>query len=55
MLVSIALGKWSIIFFTVLPLILGGIPGLQARWFAPVLPGDAMYRSVAIQLTGKEN
>ena len=54
MLVSIALGKWSI-FASVLPLILGGVSGLQARWFAQVLPGDAMYRSVAIQLTGKEN
>ena len=53
MLESIALGKWPI-FATMLPVILGGAPGLQACRSAPVLPGNAMNRSVAIRLSGKE-
>ena len=53
MLESIALGKWPI-FATMLPVISGGAPGLQACRSAPVLPGNAMNRSVAIRLSGKE-
>ncbi len=53
MLETIALGKWPI-FARAFPVILGGAPGFQACRFAQVLPSNAMYRSVAIRLTGKE-